>query len=253
MKGKFFISMVLMTGFIFLNGGFLMSDEFPLEPGTYEMVFKPETGKVLRYGLSIPEGLTADKAAPLVIALHYGGPVSPYYGKSYMSLLVEPGLEKLKAIIAAPDCPAGQWNNPPSETAVLELVKHLKKNYSIDENRVVLTGFSLGGIGTYYLAARHPDLFSAAIPMAADTDRETAKLLKDFPLFVINSTGDKIFPIEQVRETVEMLKESGAQVRFEVIKKISHYQTAAFAEPLKKAVFWLKKTWKNSNPEKPAV
>lgn len=39
-----------------------------------------------------------------------------------------------------------------------------KRTYRIDPARTLLTGYSMGAMGTWYLAARHQDIFRAAIP-----------------------------------------------------------------------------------------
>ena len=59
----------------------------------------------LYYGISIPPSYQSEKPVPLVLALHYGGDFSDYYGKSFALNLVEPGLEELEAIIISPTCP----------------------------------------------------------------------------------------------------------------------------------------------------
>ena len=137
-----------------------------MEKGIYEKELKLRDGSILRYTVSLP-GTKRDAAAPLVLALHYGGEVTPYYGKGYLQLLAAPAFQDLKAVILAPDCPGRGWTDPKSEAAVLELIEFAAKTLSIDQSQVIVTGFSMGGIGTWYLSGRHPDIFCAAVPVAA--------------------------------------------------------------------------------------
>ena len=51
--------------------------ERPQEPGIYEELLERPDGSVLRYALSIPKDYEPDKPRPLVLALHYGGNVTP--------------------------------------------------------------------------------------------------------------------------------------------------------------------------------
>lgn len=220
----------------------------PERQGIYQESLKLESGDTLRYTLSIPEGFSPGEKAPLVIALHYGGDVTPWYGKGYLTILVEPALWKLDAVIAAPDCPSpAGWDNPGSEAAVLALMNHLKRYYTIDDKKVVLTGFSLGGIGTWYLAARYPDLFSAAIPVSAMPRPDVAEAVRDIPVYVIHSTGDEIFPVKRVEEMVEKLKIRGLPVHMKILEGISHYQTPSFVDALRETIPWIKQTWQKKN------
>jgi dienelactone hydrolase len=58
------------------------------------------------------------------------------------------------------------------EADVLEAVAAAKRSYTIDENRVLLRGFSMGGSGTWHLGLHHPDHWAAIEPIPArSTDR----------------------------------------------------------------------------------
>jgi predicted peptidase len=245
---RFKIALIIGLGLILFNGGagtmFREAAELPKKPGIYEETFTLKSGTLLRYTLSIPREFSPGQPIPLVIALHYGGTVTPWYSKGYLNILVEPALRKLNAIIAAPDCPGKGWNNPTSEAAVLELLDYIKTHYSIDDRRLLVTGFSMGGIGTWHMVARHPRLFSAAIPMSGTVGQETVKKIKDTPVYVIHSKQDEFFPFKQVEEMVQILKDRGVPVQLELVAGISHYNTAGFAEHLRKAIPWIKEIWK---------
>lgn len=220
-----------------------MIHDLPKNPGIYEKTLTLKSGLALRYTLSIPAGFSEQKPVPLVIALHFGGTVTPWYGKGYLITLPEPALRELGAIIAAPDCPTQGWDNPTSETAILELLDCLKNNYNINEKRILITGFSMGGIGTWHLVARHPQIFSAAIPISSAVNLETIKGIKDIPLYVIHSRQDEVFPLKHVNAMVQLLKDNGVSIQFEIIDGVSHYNTGMFVEPLKAAVSWIKEVW----------
>ena len=91
-------------------------------PNIQEQVLQPGDR---RYTIAIPASYTGDQPVPLVLALHYGGTVTPYYGKGFLVGLVEPALRDLGAIIIAPDCTADDWTQPESETDVLALLDHV--------------------------------------------------------------------------------------------------------------------------------
>ena len=47
---------------------------------------------------------------------------------------------------------------------MLALLEHMKRTYAIDESRVYISGFSMGGMMTNALACAYPELFAAAAP-----------------------------------------------------------------------------------------
>jgi hypothetical protein len=77
--------------------------------------------------------VTVNSAQEKPVALYYGDKVTPFYSKDFMISFVEPALKNLEAIIVAPDCPSMGWTNALSESAVLELILLLMKDYNQDE------------------------------------------------------------------------------------------------------------------------
>lgn len=222
----------------------MQATDLPGAPGIYEQTLKLENAKALRYTLAIPGSFSMQKEAPLIVALHYGGNVSPWYGKGYLTILVEPALRDLDAVIAAPDCPTKEgWDNPTAESAVLQLVNYIRQNYNIDHKKILVTGFSMGGIGTWYLAARNSKLFSAAIPISAVAEPEIIEIIRDIPVYAIHSSGDQLFPIKKVEEMVQKLIAKGLPVQLKILDGVSHFRTNAFAAPLHDAIPWIKQVW----------
>ena len=104
----------------------------------------------------------SEKPSPLILAFHYGGKLTNFYGKKFVTVLIEPALKDVEAIIVAPDCPERRWESPVSERAVMDLLNYICQEYKVDSRRILVTGYSMGGVGTWHLAARHP--VKAAIP-----------------------------------------------------------------------------------------
>jgi predicted peptidase len=202
-----------------------------------------KNGLKLRYTLSLPRDFSPTASYPLVIALHYGGKVTPFYSKEFVTALVEPALKDLDAIIAAPDCPAAGWTNTLSESAILELMLILLEEYNIDSDRLVILGYSLGGSGTWYMAARHPDLFSAAIPISAPAESANTAIVKQVPLYIIHGEKDELFSLQEVKSLYQEQKSGGAEIKLVIVPGAGHYQLARFIDPLKAAIPWIKKIW----------
>jgi predicted peptidase len=212
-------------------------------------VMQLSDGSRIRYALSVPPGYDGSEALPMILALHYGwggdGPPPRGYGEGHMRLLVEPALRDLGAIIVAPDCPAParRWSEPEAERAVMELVDEIRSEYRIDGDRVLVTGFSLGGNGSWFYATHHPDLFSAAIPMAGWAQSEWLEKLNDLPMYVIHARSDEVVPLAAAEEAVAAAEAKGVPVALVVVEKLTHYDTASYVTYLRDAVPWIQRIW----------
>lgn len=200
-------------------------------------------GSGQRYTLAIPAGYTPDRPVPLVMALHYGGAVTPYFGKPFLTNLVEPGLRKLGAIIVAPDCNRGRWTNPEAEADVLALLDHIQKTWATDPKRTLLVGYSMGGMGTWAIAARHQDRFTAALIVAGRPQEDSAEVFWRIPVYIIHSREDEVVPLKPTVDVVRLLEEQGSRVKLMVVDDLTHYQVPAFTRHLQTAVPWIQRAW----------
>ncbi len=196
-----------------------------------------------RYTIAIPASYTGEDATPLILVLHWGGVVTPFYGKSILAYLAEPALRELDAIVVAPDCQHGDWTNPQAESEIHALLEYLADNYNVATDKTVLMGYSKGGMGTWYLAARNQVKFAAAIPMAGYPQPDSANVHWEIPLYVIHSRRDEIVPFEQTAQVVDQLREQGVAVEFVLLDDVTHYDTGQFVKPLRAAVPWIKNVW----------
>jgi predicted peptidase len=196
-----------------------------------------------RYTIAVPVGYTGNQPIPLVLALHFGGEVTPFYGRTILEELIEPALRELGAIIIAPDCPTNSWTDPQSEKAVLELLAYVEENYAVDVRRRLITGYSMGGAGTWYLAARNPDRFSAAVIMAGWPPQAIEDVEWKIPLVIIHSRQDEIVPLQSTEYFTNSLQEKGAPVKLVVLDGITHYEMFRFVEPLRTTISWVESVW----------
>ena len=215
-------------------------NDLPGEPGIHYLeLAKPSS----RLTLALPQNFEQDRPFSLVIALHYAGPVTPFYGSSLLNGLIEPGLRELGAVIAAPDCPEMTWDNERSEALILDLLSFLGAAYPINMKSILLTGYSIGGIGSWYIAGRSQDKITAAIPLAAKPPKGTLDINWTIPLRVIHGSVDELFPIGETRQVVDMLQGQGAAVSFHEVPGASHFETGKFYRPLIDSVPWIRRCW----------
>lgn len=212
------------------------------ERGMHQLEFPTPDGTLL-YGLSIPRGYVAGQPRPLVLALHPGGERMPYYGSAFMRQIVLPALNGLDAIVIAPDCPTRSWTDPAAERSVMALIQMVLDSYSIDRRRILVVGFSLGGRGTWFMASRHSDLFTAAIPMAASTGDDPPDRLGTIPTYIIHSRADQVVPFEPAEKNARELERLGRPVHFEALDNIGHFQMGGYVETLRRAGRWVAERW----------
>ena len=209
--------------------------------------FRMPDGSDVLYGLLVPDSYKTSQPAPLILALHPGGQRMRYYGSAYTRAIVMPAAGSLKAVIVAPDCPAGSWADASAEAAVMALLGRIMGDYSIDRRRVLVVGYSMGGRGTWFMSSRHRELFTAAIPMAAATGDDPLESLATMPTYIIHSRRDEIVPFAPAERNARELERLGRTVKFEALGEPTHFDMAAYVPALRRAVAWVEDQWARSH------
>lgn len=214
----------------------------PVSPTLEQRTFRAPDGSQVRYGLAVPGGYDASRPRPLVVALHPGGGGTPFYGDGFMRSIFLPGLRELAPIMIAPDAPGGSWTDSRAEQAVMALMTAVLDEFAIDRRRIVVVGFSLGGRGAWYLSARHPDRFTAAIVMAGRSEEPLADLAK-IPTYVIHSRDDQVVPFNQAEARARALEKMGRPVRFDPLAGVGHHEMGGYLVALQRGGRWLSERW----------
>jgi predicted peptidase len=171
----------------------------------------PEAGKELPYRLYVPQSYDPVAGAPLVVALHGFGGNQDYFFTAVKSLPAL--LEKHGFIFVAPmglavdgwygaplsipgNAPRSSGAPPPrqvrtpeeetryralSEADVMNVLALVRKEYTVDPNRIYLMGHSMGGFGTWWLGQKYADTWAAIAPMSGvlpDVDYQLDKLVR---------------------------------------------------------------------------
>ena len=193
----------------------------------------PDTGFGLPYRIfvpAIPE--TATNGVPLVLFLHGSGEC----GSNNVSQLIHGmgGLvwwsrKREPAIVVAPQAPARTaWSpvffdhrqarmpaeTPPMIRLVNGLIDDICAHYPVDTNRLLATGISLGGYGTWDLVSRYPGYFAAALPVCGGCDPRKAEAVAKTPLWIFHGERDGNVPNRMDRAMVSRLWELEAPVRY---------------------------------------
>src|SRR5580765_5441488 len=139
-----------------------------LTPGLHVQTLPRANEPTIHYAISIPRNYSPPARVPLILALHFGvsDGNSAGAGRDVVGILIGPALAELGAIIVAPDSLRGDWSSPENEGAVNALLDMVLARYSVDMKKIAVTGFSMGGTGSWHFAGKYPERFSAAIPVA---------------------------------------------------------------------------------------
>ena len=192
------------------------------------------------YTIAIPRDLTDDNPRPLVLALHPGGGSR---GGPFLSQVVAPALRDWNAIIVAPDSPNRRWSVKSAEESVLFLLDEIFSRYPIDQNQRLVTGFSMGGSGTWFMATHHPDRFDGAIPIASAPRENPLTQLGAMPVYIIHSADDERVPVGPAREAAAFLEDRDHPVGYTELTRIGHYAMGGYVGALKTAGEWMKQQW----------
>ena len=134
----------------------------------------------------------------------------------------EANYRKRPCFIVAPQCPPnGFWSGDHSAN-VVKVIEILVKNLPIDQDRIYLTGYSMGGYGTFDIVAKEPNLFAAAVPVAGGGNPATAASMKRVPFWVFHGDADTVVNVGQSRTMVEALKKARCKVEYTEIPGGSH-------------------------------
>lgn len=215
-----------------------------LTPGLHSLTLQRANEPAVHYAISIPDSYSPSARVPLILALHFGvrGGDSAGAGRDVVEILIGPALAELGAIIVAPDSVRGDWSSPENESAVNALLEMVLAGYSVDTKKIAVTGYSMGGTGSWHFAAKYPERFSAAIPVAGRPP-ESASGWR-LPVLAIHSRNDQVAPIGPTETRIAELQKSGVNAKLIALTGITHFETHRFAGGLRQAVPWLREIWK---------
>jgi predicted peptidase len=209
-------------------------------PGIHREILAQKDGPPVHFAVSVPRGYHG-APVPLILALHFGGDPRDA-GLSMLQILIQPALGDLGAVIVAPDSLGGGWSTAANEQGVNALLVAVEKSYAIDRKKVLVTGFSMGGRGTWDWADKYPDRFSAAIPISGTPTPSSATWR--LPVFAVHSRDDRVQPIGPTERRIAELKMRGVNAHIVVLNGIEHFETYKFVNGLRQAVPWIKEIWK---------
>ncbi len=177
----------------------------------------------LHYLLYLPKNYDQQDKWPLVVFLHGAGERGDdleLVKKHGPPKLVEAG-QDFPCIIVSPQCVPGRWWHA-QLLELTALVDDIEKNYKVDKDRIYLTGLSMGGFGTWALAAYTPQRFAALMPICGGGEPLSALALRKVPIWVFHGAKDPVVPLKRSEDMVAALERFKGNVKFTVYPDALH-------------------------------
>lgn len=208
-------------------------------------VYVSSQGDSLNYRLLCPEVEKSGKKYPLVLFLHGAGE----RGNDNQKQLVHGGQmwlnpvnrEEYPAFVLCPQCPKEYYwaysNRPKSfvpadmpilesPTRIVSTLLELLESYlslpQVDRNRVYVMGLSMGGMATFDLAIRYPDIFAAAVPICGVVNPSRLSAATTVSFRIYHGDADNVVPVEGSRQAYKALKKAGAKVKYIEFPGVTH-------------------------------
>lgn len=151
--------------------------------------------------------LAALEHGPIKVAMERG---------TFPFLVISPQCPKPKTV---PDIPhAWRELEPDLETIMADA----KANYRVDPDRTYLTGVSMGGFGSYNLAADWAGRFAAVAPICGGGNAVDAAKFGPVPFWIFHGAKDKTVSPSASKHMVEILKGLGNDVQFTLYPEAQH-------------------------------
>jgi predicted peptidase len=208
-------------------------------------------GAEYRYQVFVPREYAKQPSRqwPVILALHGSGERGND-GSSQMEVGLGPAIrrheERFPAIVVFPQSPADDtpgWQSFGARLALAALDSAMAE-FNTDKSRVYLTGLSMGGNGSWYLAYHHPDRFAALVVVcgwvagrsrigatvyppiapgpAADRFRAVAQRVRHLPIWIFHGEEDALVPVGESRGMAQALRRAGADVRYTEFRGVGH-------------------------------
>lgn len=180
----------------------------------------------------VPDGYDPDEDWPLVVFLHgMGERGSDGWRQTEVGIgkAIRWNPDRFPCLVVMPQCSRTTvWSAQDNERGasawshIDAAIDYVTERYTVDEDRVALTGLSMGGYGAFAYGAEHIDRFSALMPICGGGDPGNADALAKAPMWIFHGGADPVVNPEQSRRMLKAVEEAGGDVRYTEYPGVSH-------------------------------
>jgi predicted peptidase len=191
--------------------------------GFLDKVHTGRRGLEVKYVVFIPHEYDGTRAFPVILYLHGTGLTGTdgrEHIKGSLADVVRRQEKTFPFIVVFPQSHAGSWRaDSPDGKLAIAILDDVQRSYRVDPERVYLTGASMGGDGTWSLAAAYPERWAAIVPVCGKGDPRTAAKIRGIPCWCFQ--GDADFP-ERAREMIRALSRAGGRPLYHEFPGVGH-------------------------------
>ena len=199
-------------------------------------------GTEYKYQVFVPDNWTKKTKWPVILFLHGAGErgddglIQTEVG---IGTAVRRYRDRFPAVIVMPQCRKNVWwaESNMADVAMASLAQ-AQKEFHGDPVRTYLTGLSMGGYGTWYLAGKYPGKFAAIVPIcggilvpdmarqqSADDNApytEAARKIGKTPVWIFHGGDDPVVPVTESRRMNDAMKALGGEVHYTEYPGVGH-------------------------------
>lgn len=195
------------------------------ESGFIEKVFKNSDDSTSPYVVYIPKGYDASKKYPVLLFLHGSGETKGGT-KQPVAVGIGPAIKKradFPFIVVIPQSEKRTWKAKTDDgNRALAILDEVMKDYSTDADRVILTGLSMGGFGTWSLGFAEKDRWAALVPICGGGDPRFGATFKDMPIWCFHGGADNVVPAKYSQDMIAAIKKAGGDPKYTEYEGVGH-------------------------------
>jgi predicted esterase len=205
------------------------ADELPA--GFHERIYRDETGEH-KYTVYLPAQYSPETQWPVILYLHGASA----RGTDNRLPIVDGLAPHIRArggtfpfIVVFPQCEdrnvrhtRGWLAETPDARRALRILDEVERDFSIDRRREILTGPSMGAVGSWSVACANPSRWSGVLIISGTGNSSDAPKLKDVPVWVLHGEKDLAIPIDGDRRMIDALRAAGGHPYFTVLPGARH-------------------------------
>ncbi len=182
-------------------------------------------GTSIKYVVFVPKGYSPEKPHPTILFLHGSGEQGDD-GKKQAEVglgnAIRKAEDKWNYLVVFPQKPKARGGWMEYEKLILDIMEKTKKEYKVDEKRYYITGLSMGGMATWSLTCKYPDMWAAAAPICGRGNPADAPKIKDLPIWNFHGDKDNAVPIKGSQDMIDAIKAAGGNPKFTVYPGVGH-------------------------------